>query len=103
MHLLNIRKTTNEVDFTSIYIYSHMIWYFSNASIGTNKSRTLFVGNVDYARDRSLEEIDGDSSYFILLFSFRILVNEVHSIVFIFAIDYCCFTLFCICNVLFQL
>ena len=27
--------------------------------LGTNKGRTLFIGNVDYAKERTLEEIDG--------------------------------------------
>ena len=29
-------------------------------NLGTNKGRTLFVGNVDYAKERTLEEIDGE-------------------------------------------
>ena len=36
-----------------LYIKEH------NNPLGTNKLRTLFVGNVDYAKERSLVEIDG--------------------------------------------
>lgn len=36
-----------------LYIKEH------NNPLGTNKLRTLFVGNVDYAKERTLEEIDG--------------------------------------------
>jgi hypothetical protein len=43
----------------ALYVKEHNQPSSSSSSATTDKGRTIFVGNVDYVRDRSLEEVDG--------------------------------------------